>query len=161
MATTTTPRDLRALLQSLPQELHDEIYDCTFTPNSAITNINTDYRPPSQAQVDRTSRATFKKILHEGMFTGSAKLVYKWLESLPKYDRQERPMKIRCWVEEGAHLAHERSLIGIKALIYTCDMRLITYGLVSGTRRTEDVDIIVFEYRSHVNFPDNATFATC
>lgn len=55
---------LRDLLESLPQELYEQIYNETFTIDSSLhqeIHINKSWRPPLLLQVNRASRA---KILH-------------------------------------------------------------------------------------------------
>lgn len=47
------------LVQSLPQELFDSIYDLTFTPESEIVQIKCCHKPPHLLAVDRSSRRLF------------------------------------------------------------------------------------------------------
>ncbi|PPJ51209.1 hypothetical protein CBER1_07516 [Cercospora berteroae] len=55
----TEPRDLRDLLESLPQELYDSIVKLTFTDEpEPITKLTRAYKPPAIMQVSRATRAT-------------------------------------------------------------------------------------------------------
>lgn len=56
---TTQMDRLPELVQTLPQELYDNIYDLTFTPTSRWRYIRHDYKPPKLLSVDRASRALF------------------------------------------------------------------------------------------------------
>ncbi|GIZ37416.1 hypothetical protein CKM354_000086200 [Cercospora kikuchii] len=51
-------RDLRDLLESLPQELYDSIVKLTFTDEpESITKLTRAYKPPAIMQVSRATRA--------------------------------------------------------------------------------------------------------
>lgn len=54
---------LSDLVQALPQELYDEIYDLTFTKTTDVIHVNKAYRPPSSLHVDWESRAYWQSIL--------------------------------------------------------------------------------------------------
>ncbi|KAK4494304.1 hypothetical protein PRZ48_014602 [Zasmidium cellare] len=61
MAQGSNTATLRQRLEALPQELYDEIYDLTFTPDGGTRNISDTYRPPAQLQVSRATRLQFSK----------------------------------------------------------------------------------------------------
>lgn len=70
MATTIEQR-----IQSLPQELQNEILDYTLVgglPRAPVT-ISADYRPPWQLSVDHRSRA----IVQEAFYSGNLFVFYK------------------------------------------------------------------------------------
>lgn len=50
---------LRDLMQSLPQELYDEIYNLTFTANQKVLYVTRTYRPPHLTRIDHNSRTKF------------------------------------------------------------------------------------------------------
>ena len=85
--TSTSMERLPQLVQNLPPELQDLIYDFTFTPNPQTVSIRFDYKPPSLLTVDRASREKFAKSYYgtetifiiETIFYGK-----QWLSSLPK-----------------------------------------------------------------------------
>jgi len=51
------PDKLQRLLQSLPQELYDIIFDLTFTVDNAVLHVNSSYKPAATLQVSRATRA--------------------------------------------------------------------------------------------------------
>ena len=63
MTPSTTGKSLPELVQALPQELYDEIYDLTFTADdNATVELRRDSKPfPSLLHVDRSSRDIFAK----------------------------------------------------------------------------------------------------
>ncbi|CAK1358073.1 uncharacterized protein RHO25_007843 [Cercospora beticola] len=50
---------LRELMQSLPQELYDEIYNLTFTANQKVLYVTRTYHPPHLTRIDHNSRTKF------------------------------------------------------------------------------------------------------
>lgn len=54
---------LNDLLQTLPQELYDEIQEYTFTINQPV-EIDWDYRQPAVLRVDHTSREGYAASYH-------------------------------------------------------------------------------------------------
>lgn len=60
--------DLMDLLQAIPQELYDMIYEFTFTPDPSDFAIDAYYRPSNLLRVDRTSRRLFALNLYGTCF---------------------------------------------------------------------------------------------
>ena len=52
---------LATLVQGLPPELYNTIYEFTFSPSTDTINVTRSCRPPSELQVDRTSREFFAR----------------------------------------------------------------------------------------------------
>ncbi|KAI5362784.1 hypothetical protein Slin14017_G064650 [Septoria linicola] len=80
------PRSLRTLLESLPQELYDNIYDCVFTAEPAtVTICYEDYRFPHLLHVDRAPRSKFAESYYKvtEIEYGEPSEV-DWLETLPQ-----------------------------------------------------------------------------
>lgn len=50
---------LRDLMQSLPQELYNEIYNMTFTANQKVLYVTRTYCPPHLTRIDHNSRTKF------------------------------------------------------------------------------------------------------
>ena len=71
------------LVQSLPREIFDDIYDLTFTASPDNHIINEAYEPPNCLQVSQDTREAFAKSYYE---EGSTFLVksHKWARSLEK-----------------------------------------------------------------------------
>lgn len=75
--------DLQSRLDLLPRELYDYIFNLVFLPTNSRTTIDTDYKPPSNLQVNHTTRktaATQYFTLSEFHFTDH-NLCMKWLLS--------------------------------------------------------------------------------
>lgn len=105
-AHTLTVEQLQRGLQSLPQEMYDEIFDLTFTFSSnsdSGAGVNTimlsaSYKPPVQQQVSHQTRRDFIETYYSqatllvsgwkdvySQFSGTTgKWVERWLRSLPK-----------------------------------------------------------------------------
>jgi hypothetical protein len=47
---------LKTRLENLPQELYDEIFDYTFTPDGSAITVGTKYKPPSTLHVNQKTR---------------------------------------------------------------------------------------------------------
>lgn len=80
-----TSDDLAELLQTLPQELFDKIYDNVFTADGGERLVDWDYKPPVQLQVDRGSRDKFAESYNGGetAFILPHGIDCGWLQSLP------------------------------------------------------------------------------
>lgn len=88
------PEQLATLVQSLPQELYDQVFSLTFTSIPTINPIiiTKSYKPPSCLQVSRDTRATFAAAYYpnnrfdfEHKYTfPDAELAGKWLASLSR-----------------------------------------------------------------------------
>lgn len=78
---TTT---LASLVQSLPPELYNEIFDLTFAPAPGIQHIRKGYKPPSCLQVSRSTRRNYV-VSHytRSTFYMTKEDCAKWLASLP------------------------------------------------------------------------------
>lgn len=76
---------LPALMQRLPQEIFDNIYQLVFTAASEPRQIDKHYRPPVQLQVDRASRKTFARIYYgdNSTFVLDSSIQIQWACSLP------------------------------------------------------------------------------
>lgn len=87
MPPQTESPQLGQLLQGLPQELYDSIYDYVFTTDAEEVSITSDYRPPAQLQVTRASRNLFARTYYrEPTFIchkSDDPLLLKWLRALP------------------------------------------------------------------------------
>lgn len=55
---------LAGLVQSLPAELYNEIYELTFTKTSTVVQVDKGYRPPSTLHVNRATREFRRGDLH-------------------------------------------------------------------------------------------------
>lgn len=73
--------DLASLVQALPGELYNKIYDLTFTFDD-IYNIDRNYKPPSSLQVNRATRNAHMKIYYRSIFHVGMENLIKWLASL-------------------------------------------------------------------------------
>lgn len=77
-------KNFAALVQSLPQELYDEIYDLTFTADDEPRVINKDYKPPHLLYVDRASRTKYVKSYYgNGTFMLPPAFGQTWARSVP------------------------------------------------------------------------------
>lgn len=90
-------RTLHQLLQSLPQELYDHIFDFTFTKTPPHTiKLTASYQPPTCLQVSHHTRQTFAEAyyqnttfeLREGDGTHRQKTLFRWLATLPRTHRR-------------------------------------------------------------------------
>lgn len=77
---------LAGLVQALPLELYNEVYEFTFYSVPGEHYIDRDYKPPSCLQVDRLTRNRFAQTYYGkgSIFCVSRKDCSKWLASLPK-----------------------------------------------------------------------------
>lgn len=107
------------LMQSLPQELYDTIYDLTFTFDIGEVIIDSTYRTPSRLRVDRNSRELFaKQYYRDNTFychERNTNALVSWLQSLPHvhiayiqrihYDISPSPSQLDSWrdVERRAY----------------------------------------------------------
>lgn len=122
-------KSLAALVQSLPQELYDEIYDLTFTADDEPRVIYKDYTPPHLLHVDSASRAKYARSYY-GSSTFKLPLVFgeKWVRSVQAshfdmicefavsrdgYKPKRWRPTIYCWsniiAELGYYIAHADS----------------------------------------------------
>lgn len=82
--------NLPALVQALPPELYNEIFELTFTPPSEVYKMSKDYLRPSCLQVNRASRARFAASYYgkAAIFTfdknDNYRMLVKSLESIPQ-----------------------------------------------------------------------------
>lgn len=76
---------LASLVQALPKELYDEIYELTFTTNSSIRHITERYQPPICLQVSRSTRETVAASYYgkDSIFYITKEDCRKWVASLP------------------------------------------------------------------------------
>lgn len=77
---------LPALMQSVPQELFDKIYEDVFTADEGERIIDKRYNPPVQLQVDSSSREHFAKSYYGGSSTFMFPDGFEngWLEPIPQ-----------------------------------------------------------------------------
>lgn len=77
---------LASLVQALPAELYNEIYDLTFTADPGNRYIDGNYKPPSCLQVSRSTRKTFEQSYYgnNSIFYGGWKYASKWTWCLPR-----------------------------------------------------------------------------
>lgn len=91
---------LRARLDSLTQEIYDEIYTLTFTPEASEAVVDNPSRPPKMSQIDAVSA---KLYFSHCSFVGYVSDMVQWLQRLT----YTPPMSnIRCYVmqqPEGMH----------------------------------------------------------
>lgn len=59
LAGSISPEELRRRLFTLPQELHDAVYDLVFTAQPGERVITPTTKPPSELQVSRATRAKY------------------------------------------------------------------------------------------------------
>ncbi|KAF7194850.1 hypothetical protein HII31_03810 [Pseudocercospora fuligena] len=90
--TTSESPKLRFLLESLPQELYDEIFslviDMPTTPPNFVS-INAKYKPPKALQLCRKIRKTFATEYYtKSNFSGHLEMATKWKKSLPVAHRR-------------------------------------------------------------------------
>ena len=64
----TAARSLVELVQNLPRELFDEIFELTFTSNALEVKIIGSYLPPPQLQVSRSTREAFAACYGDSCF---------------------------------------------------------------------------------------------
>ena len=75
---------LATCVQALPREIYDEIYMLTFAAHQQEVEITQNYKLPSVAKVDSTSRNIFAKSYSCAVFRCSDEyLLQKWLIALP------------------------------------------------------------------------------
>lgn len=82
--------NLPSLVQSLPRELYDEIFELVFTaPSFARAVVDRDYKPPAQMQVSRATRRHYARSYYETTtFVLVAKaFVERWAMAVPKHER--------------------------------------------------------------------------
>ncbi|KXS97032.1 hypothetical protein AC578_2871 [Pseudocercospora eumusae] len=118
-------KTLKQCLESLPQELWNEIYDLTFSPPhldprthvtgqrlkpwilftanppSTVVYISKNYKPPWQLQICRQMREEFSRTYYTSTFVGNASEVLAWASSKRKSQRC-LVKSIYCWVGEEA-----------------------------------------------------------
>jgi hypothetical protein len=86
MGTETNLATLCELVQALPRELYDEIYNLTFTANGGEIHVDKNYKPPAQLHVNRASRELFAKQYYGNTTFHFAdpgtKVAGKWLGAL-------------------------------------------------------------------------------
>lgn len=77
--------ELRELLQRVPQELYDNIFELVFTADhEVVRNITRDYKPPVQLQVSRATRELFAESYYgHGSSFSLNENVKQWAERLP------------------------------------------------------------------------------
>lgn len=88
MATFTADR-LRTGLETLPQELYDNMYNFVFVPpENHNTTINKAYKPPVQLQINKETRAAFSALYYGNGSTWTFRdwdsgivILKKWLQS--------------------------------------------------------------------------------
>lgn len=81
---------LLQLMQILPQELFDKIYDLTFMFNvREEVMINSEYKPPSVLAVNKVTRAQAARQFYTNVtfITGYRRPLARWLFSIPKGHR--------------------------------------------------------------------------
>lgn len=73
------------LLQALPREVFDLIYEMTFTRHSGLRHISADSKRPQRLQIDRKSRELFAKSWYgrDSIFVMNLEAAGPWLKSLP------------------------------------------------------------------------------
>lgn len=69
---------LASLVQALPGELFNKIYDLTFTPNDSY-HIDSSYKPPSCLQVSRSTRSMQTKEYYGSTFHIERRHFGQWL----------------------------------------------------------------------------------
>lgn len=90
---TKTPSvdDIRAKIESLPQELYDEIKALSLRGGAGDCHIGQSYKPPAQLQISHGHRRAFSRayygndstlMLHNS--TGGMMVFGKWIESLSR-----------------------------------------------------------------------------
>ncbi|KXS93751.1 hypothetical protein AC579_19 [Pseudocercospora musae] len=123
MEPTKAKKTLKQCLESLPQELWNEIYDLTFStpdldprthvtgqrlkswilftanPPSTMVHISKNYKPPWQLQICRQMREEFSRAYYTSTFVGNASDIFAWASSKRK-SQQRRIESIHCWVRE-------------------------------------------------------------
>jgi hypothetical protein len=126
-----TVEQLHAGLQSLPQELFDEIFKLTFTHNADQIFLTKDYRPPSQLQVSHQTRKDFirsyygeTKLISQVDYVvrvsamWEAKCLGSWLSSLSKNalhvlaNKQSCPVRREPTVPHIPHVARNLVIAG-------------------------------------------------
>lgn len=98
----TSPRPLRELLDTLPQELYDQIYEEAFTAASGTyVIVAKNHKPPAAMQVDRASRRKFIESYYcQTIFILEYKQSFAWLRSL-RWNDVDRIKDIRMPSVEG------------------------------------------------------------
>lgn len=81
-------KSLASLVQGLPAELYQEIYDLTFTTGAGEHSIKQNYKPPNCLQVNRSTRESFARSYYGEDSTflvdGPAdRICAKWINRLP------------------------------------------------------------------------------
>lgn len=92
-------RSLREDLQTLPQELWDEIYDLTFSGKSINTvRVDSTYRPPALLRVNRSTRSEFANHYYSTTdFHGDWEPCWIWIHSLTD-EHRHMIQKMRCFI---------------------------------------------------------------
>lgn len=95
---TTDAMTLRRHLESLPQEIYDDIYNYTFAAPSTDQPviIHPGYKPPAIFQVNRSTRVSAHLAYSQGYYGGWFIDTMSWLSTLKKDNLNYRP-KVLCW----------------------------------------------------------------
>lgn len=113
MSLHLTAPELRTRLETLPQELYDEIFDLTFAPDSGQILVTQGYKFPVQLHVSSQTRKDFiKRYYGEARFLAlectdtrytSGRYLRKWVDSLCEDSLKVLRSKDRYadWVREG------------------------------------------------------------
>lgn len=88
-------RSLNKMIQDLPQELQDHVFDFVVRTMPAVVKINSAYRPPAQMGINQSTRKKFAKLYYEqttfvfaeqtwGLAGGRHVSFWTWVMSLPR-----------------------------------------------------------------------------
>lgn len=116
--TTSTPLDrLATLVQSLPRELFDEIFDLTFTlPKDLVTLIDKHHKEPSILQVDSATRKQVTAQYYATRFECTDhNLLAQWLGLLPpKIELPNIWLDIHARAQEQTESVYRDEIFGLK-----------------------------------------------
>lgn len=120
------------LVQSLPTELYDEVFEFTFWAPNLEIRIDKHYRAPSTAQVSRQLRWTYTRQYYSVpvFYSTDAKLLVKWLKSIPLHGFLNGLPRIRydfTTLHPGNRAAQMKETVHWKQKVYTqllaCEIR--------------------------------------
>lgn len=122
-ATMACTDQLVSLLQGLPAELFNEIFEYTFTPTTSQVAITTAYRPPLELQISTLSREKFARRYYGStkFIAGDMTVLVHWLRHL-RVKHIERLADVRYLVapphaRTGNDIVPMRHMPAISALI--------------------------------------------
>jgi hypothetical protein len=103
---TNKKKDLSALMQSLPQELYDAIFEYAKPfdgPQAIIIDINKTYKPPTFLHMTHASRSNYDPYFATNVFSfDNLEVGFKWLKTMRPEHRREL-LTIRCNVFSHPH----------------------------------------------------------